>query len=118
MNRVFLVGNLTRDPRLREINDRMTVADLGLAVNEKFRKKDGEQGENTCFVDITVWNGQARACGKVLKKGMPVMVEGKLQFEQWTDQEGGKKSKLKVTADRVQFLRPPAKEPEEQPVEA
>ena len=91
MNRVYLVGNLTRDPKLKDINETMTVADIGLAVNEKFKKKDGTDGENTCFVDVTVWNGQAKACGKVLKKGMPVMIEGKLQFDLWgMDEHSGR----------------------------
>lgn len=105
MNRVYLIGNLTRDPDVRTVSDRLTVADLGLAVNESYRGKDGNRHEVTCFVDVTTWNGQAKACGDALKKGMPVMVEGKLQLDQWQDKDGNNRSKLKVKADRVQFLR-------------
>lgn len=111
MNRVFLMGNLTRDPALRKTNTGTTVSDLGLAVSETYRNKDGELVETTCFADIVVWGKQAEACNQYLNKGAPVMVEGRLQLDQWQNDQGEKRSKLRVRADRVQFLgraKPPA----------
>lgn len=105
MNNVYLIGNLTRDPELRQISDRYTVAELGVAVNERYRNKEGESVDKTCFVDIVVWNGQAKACAEYLKKGAPVMVTGKLQLDQWKDKNGENHSRLRVRADRVEFMQ-------------
>jgi single-strand DNA-binding protein len=104
MNRVFLMGNLTRDPALRRTPSGIAVSDLGLAVSEKYHNKAGETVENTCFADIVVWGRQAETCGEYLKKGAPVMVEGRLQLDQWQTDAGEKRSRLRVRADRVQFL--------------
>ncbi len=103
-NFVLLMGNLTRDPEVRQIPSGMTVADLGVAVSEKYKNKAGELVETVCFVDVVVWGRLAETCGQYLKKGSPVLLEGKLQLDQWTDKEGEKRSKLRVRADRVQFL--------------
>ena len=105
MNRVFLLGNLTRDPNLRQVSSGASVAELGLAVNESYKNKSGEQIESTCFTDIVVWGRQAEACGQYLAKGSQVFIEGRLQFDQWQSKEGEKRSKLRVRADRVQFMR-------------
>jgi single-strand DNA-binding protein len=86
------------------------VADLGLAANEVYKNKDGEPVKKTCFVDIVAWGRQAEACGQYLSKGVPVLVEGKLQLDQWETDDGQKRSKLRVRADRVQFLGQPRKE--------
>jgi single-strand DNA-binding protein len=107
MNKVFLVGNLTRDPEVRYIPSGRAVADLGLAVSENYRNKSGELVETTCFVDLVVWGRQAETCGEYLSKGSPVLVEGRLQLDQWENQQGEKRSKLRVRADRVQFLSSP-----------
>jgi single-strand DNA-binding protein len=104
MNRVFLAGNLTRDPELRYTPSGMAVAELGLAVSESYKSKTGEMVESVCFVDIQVWGRIAQTCAEYLKKGSPVLVEGKLQLDQWQTKEGEKRSKLRVRADRVQFL--------------
>ena len=104
MNRVFLMGNLTRDPSLRKTNTGTTVSDLGLAISETYRNKEGELVETTCFADIVVWGKQAEACGQYLNKGSPVMIEGRLQFDQWQNDQGEKRNKLRVRAERVQFL--------------
>ena len=104
INRVFLMGNLTRDPQVRQIPSGTSVADLGLAVNETYRNKSGEQVESTCFADVVVWGRQAEACGEYLSKGSPVFIEGRLQLDQWESKDGDKRSKLRVRADRVQFL--------------
>jgi len=107
MNRVFLMGNLTRDPELRKTPSGTAVSDLGLAVNEKYRNKAGEIVESVCFADVVVWGQQAENCGQYLGKGSPVMVEGRLQLDQWKTDSGENRSRLRVRADRIQFLGKP-----------
>ena len=80
-----------------------------MAVNESFKNKAGESVERTCFVDVVVWGRQAETAAEYLHKGSPVFVEGRLQLDQWENQEGEKRSKLRVRADRVQFLGSPAR---------
>lgn len=104
MNFVVLCGNITRDPEMRQLQSGTAVADLGLAVNESYKNKSGELVETTCFVDVVVWGRLAETCCQYLRKGSPVLVEGKLQLDQWQTQNGEKRSKLRVRADRVQFL--------------
>jgi len=104
MNRVFLMGNLTRDPEIRKTATGLAVSDLGVAVSEKYRNKAGEIVETTCFADVVVWGRQAETCAQYLSKGAPVMVEGRLQLDQWQTEAGEKRSKLRVRADHVQFL--------------
>ena len=108
-NRVLLMGNLTRNPEIRYTPSGTAVADLGLAINENFKNKAGETVEQTCFVDVVVWGRQAETSAEYLHKGSPVFVEGRLQLDQWENQQGEKRSKLRVRADRVQFLGAPAK---------
>ena len=103
-NRVMLMGNLTRNPELKYTPSGTAVTDLGLAVNESFKNKAGETVEQTCFVDVVVWGRQAETASEFLKKGSPAFIEGRLQFDQWENQEGEKRSKLRVRAERVQFL--------------
>jgi single-strand DNA-binding protein len=103
-NRVILMGNLTRDPEVRYLSSGVAVAKLGLAVNERYKTKTGEWKEAPTFIDIDVWERQAETCAEYLKKGSPVLVEGRLKMDEWETKEGEKRSKLKVTADRVQFL--------------
>jgi single-strand DNA-binding protein len=108
VNRVMLMGRLTRDPVVRRINESVDVADFGLACSESYAGKDGERKERTTFIDINVWDRQASACGEHLRKGMQVFVEGRLQMDEWTDKQSGeKRHKLKVRADRVHFLGAP-----------
>lgn len=109
VNRVIIAGNLTRDPEVRYLPSGTGVAELGIAINDNYRNKDGELVERTCFVDVTVWGKQAETCSQYLSKGAPALIEGKLQFDQWENQQGEKRSKLKVRADRVQFLGQPRK---------
>jgi single-strand DNA-binding protein len=106
INRVFIAGNLTRDPELRMIAGGTAVCDLGLASNRRYRKQGSEQmQEETCFVTVTVWGRQAENCNQYLSKGKKVVVEGRLKFDQWADKESGKnRSKLTVVADRVHFM--------------
>ena len=106
-NKVLLLGNLTRDPELRHTPTGSPVAEFGLAVNETYKNKAGETVEQTCFAEIVVWGRQAETCDEFLKKGSNAFIEGKLQFEQWETQQGEKRNKLKVRADRVQFIGGP-----------
>jgi len=106
-NKVILMGNLTRDPEVKYLPSGMAVAELGLAVSETYKNKAGEQVESTVFVDIVVWARQAETCGEYLRKGSPVLVEGRLQLDKWQTKEGENRSKLRVRADRVQFLSAP-----------
>jgi single-strand DNA-binding protein len=108
-NRVLLMGNLTRNPEIRYTPSGTAVADLGLAVSENFKNKAGETVEQTCFVDVVVWGRQAETASEYLHKGSPVFVEGRLQLDQWESPQGEKRSKLRVRADRVQFLGSPGK---------
>jgi single-strand DNA-binding protein len=103
MNKVFLIGNLTRDPELRYTPSGAAVASFGLAVNRKYKQGD-ELKEDTCFVDITVWNKQAETCTEYLSKGSPVLIEGRLSYRAWESDDGQKRSKLDVVAVNVQFL--------------
>lgn len=105
LNKVFLMGNLTRDPELRRLPSGVAVTELGLALNRSFQGKDGERREEVTFIDVTVWDRQAETCCQYLRKGRPVHVEGYLKMDTWDDKSTGeKRSKLKVQADRVQFL--------------
>lgn len=104
MNRVFLMGNLTRDPELRQTSGGKPVCDLGLAISERRRNAAGETIETTCFVDIVVWEKLAQNCGQYLKKGRPILVEGRLQQDRWETDKGEKRNRLRVVADRVHFL--------------
>ena len=104
LNKVFLIGNLTRDPELRYTPGGTAVANLGLAVNRRFKDSSGELKEEVCFLTVTVWDKQAEACCQYLKKGRPVFVEGVLQSRFWETNDGQKRSAIDVRAERVQFL--------------
>ncbi len=104
VNRVFLMGHLTRKPEVRVTPSGAAVSDLGVAVNERYRNKEGQTVETVCFADVVVWGNQAKACGQYLDKGSPVMVEGRLHYDTWQTEKGEKRSRLRVRADRVQFL--------------
>jgi len=106
LNRVFLIGNLTRDPELRYTPSGTAVAQLGLATNRKWKdRQSGEMREETTFVDIELWGKQAELAGQYLAKGRPVFIEGRLRLDQWEDRNTGqKRSKLKVVGERFQFL--------------
>ena len=107
-NRVFLIGNLTRDPELRYTPQGTAVANLRLAVNRKFRSKTTQElKEETCFITAVVWNRQAETCNQYLHKGSAIFVEGRLQYRSWEDAGGQKRSVIEVRAERVQFLGPP-----------
>ncbi|MEN6458541.1 MAG: single-stranded DNA-binding protein [Thermoguttaceae bacterium] len=103
-NRVILIGNLTRDPELRYLQSGTAVSDIGLAVSEKRKNANGEWVEDTVFVDVTLWGRTAEVAGEYLSKGSPVFIEGRLRLDSWEGQDGQKRSKLKVTCDRMQLI--------------
>jgi single-strand DNA-binding protein len=105
LNKVLLMGNLTRDPEVRYTPKGTAVAELGIAVNRVYSGENGEKREEVTFVDVTVWGRTAENVGEYLKKGRPVFIEGRLQLDSWEDKQSGqKRNKLKVVADNVQFL--------------
>ncbi len=105
LNRVFLAGNLTRDPdELRFTPSGTPVTSFGLAVNRYYLSKEGERKEDVAFVNIVAWDKQAQTCKEYLTKGSPVLVEGRLQYRAWETQENEKRSTLEVRADRIHFL--------------
>jgi single-strand DNA-binding protein len=107
-NRVILMGNLTRDPEMRQAPSGSKVADFRLAVSERFRDRQTNQPrETTCFVDVTVWDRQAEICQQYLARGKPVLVEGRLVYDEWKNNQGETRSKLKVVASRIQLLGAP-----------
>ena len=104
-NKVILVGNLTRDPELRYTTKGTAVAKLGLAVNRTWRSESGESREEVTFVDIDAFGKQAETLGRYLKKGRPILIEGRLRLDQWDDkQTGQKRSRLGVVMEGFQFL--------------
>lgn len=104
-NKVVLVGNCTRDPELRYTPKGTAVAKLGIAVNRVWTNEAGDKKEEVTFVDVDVFGRTAENCGQYLRKGRPVLIEGRLKLDQWDDkQTGQKKSKLGVVAEMVQFL--------------
>ncbi len=107
LNKVMLMGNLTRDPEVRYTPKGSAVGDLSIAINRVYRTDDGQNREEVCYVDIVVWGRQAETCKEYLQKGRPIFVEGRLQLDQW-ESNGEKKSKLRVVAERIQFLGGPA----------
>jgi single-strand DNA-binding protein len=108
LNKVFLIGNLTRDPELRVTPKGTAICQFGLAVNRQFKDESGQTRDETTFVDIEAWGKQGELVSKYLTKGSPAMVEGRLKLDQWEDKTSGqKRSKLKIVLDNVQFLGRP-----------
>ena len=104
-NKVILMGNLTRDPEVKYTSGGTAIAKLSMAVNRNWTNKEGHKQEETTFVDVDAFGRQAEVIGQYLKKGRPVMVEGRLKLDQWDDkQTGAKRSKLGVTLEGFQFL--------------
>ena len=105
LNKVFLIGNLTRDPELRVTPKGTAICQFGIAVNRQFKDESGATRDETTFVDIEAWGKQGELVSKYLTKGSLAMVEGRLKLDQWEDKTSGqKRSKIKVVLDNVQFL--------------
>ena len=104
LNKVILMGNLTRDPDTRSLPSGTTVCEFGLAMNRRFTS-NGKDVDETCFVDVVVWGRSAENCRQFLEKGSQVLVEGRLKYDQWDDRNGGgKRSKLSVVAEQISFI--------------
>jgi single-strand DNA-binding protein len=105
LNKVMLMGNLTRDPEIKYTPKGTAVADIGLAVNRVWSTETGEKREEVTFVDVELWGRQAELAGEYLKKGRPVYIEGRLKLDTWDDKQSGqKRSKMRVVCENMQFL--------------
>ncbi|MCY2929509.1 MAG: single-stranded DNA-binding protein [Planctomycetota bacterium] len=103
-NKVILMGNLTRDPQLRYLPSQTPVVEIGLAVSRRFKKQDGTQGEEVCFIDCSAFGKTAENINKFFTKGRPILVEGRLQLDSWQAQDGSKRSKHRVFIESFQFV--------------
>jgi len=106
-NKVILMGNLTRDVELRAISSGQQLAKIGLAVNRNYTTASGEKREEVTFVDCEAWGKTAEVMAKYLAKGRPVMIEGRLKYDQWDDKDGNKRSALRVVIETFQFVGAP-----------
>ena len=103
-NKVILMGNLTRDHELRYTPNGQAVSDLRLAVNRRLNSPDGERRDEVTFVEVTAWGRQAEVINEYFSKGQPIFIEGRLKLDEWTAQDGQKRSKLRVILERFEFL--------------
>ncbi len=103
-NKVILLGNLTRDPQLNYLPSHTAVIEFGMAVNRTYKKQDGSQGEETCFVDCQMFGKRAEVINKYLHKGDPLFVEGRLKLDSWQDKDGNKRSRLRVFVENFEFI--------------
>ncbi len=103
-NKVIMVGNLTRDPQMSYLPSQTPVAEFGLAVNRRWRGQNGQQREETCFVDCRLYGRQAETFNQYMNKGSPVLIEGRLQLDTWEGKDGTKRSKHRIIVERFQFL--------------
>src|SRR4051794_17074658 len=105
VNKVILIGNLTRDPQTKQLPTQSLVTEFGLAMNRKFKSPEGEDREEVCFVDCAAFGRQAEVIQKYCKKGKSLYIEGRLRYDSWEDKNGhGKRSKLSVVVENFQFL--------------
>ena len=105
VNRVILIGNLTRDPQLKYLPSQTAVAEFGLATNRKFKSANGEEREDVCFVDCAAFGRTGEIINQYCQKGKQIYIEGRLKYDQWEDKQGGgKRSKLSVVVENFQFL--------------
>ena len=104
INRVVLVGNLTRDPELRHTPSGTAVCKLRIAVNTRMKGQDGQWTDKPNYFDVTVWGNQGESCSQYLAKGRPVAVDGRLDWREWEAQDGTKRQAVEIIADTVQFL--------------
>ncbi|MHC3995702.1 single-stranded DNA-binding protein [Thiomicrolovo sp. ZZH C-3] len=103
-NTVILVGNLTRDPELKYTQGGLAICKTGIATNRKFKKQNGEQVDETMFIDITFFGRSGEIVNQYLRKGSKVLIEGRLMLEQWTDQNGQKRSKHSISVEDMKML--------------
>jgi len=103
-NRVILAGNLTRDPQLSYTPSNTAVCEFGMAINRRWRDRDGNQKDEVCYVDLVSYGPRAETINKYMTKGSPILVEGRLRFRRWTNKEGQNRSKLDVVVDNFSFI--------------
>jgi single-strand DNA-binding protein len=106
-NKVILMGNMTRDPQMSYLPSQTPVVEVGLAVNRKWRAQDGQMREEVCFVDCRAYGKTAETINQYCKKGSCILIEGRLQFDQWEGKDGQKRSKHRVFIERFQFAGSP-----------
>ena len=104
LNKVLIIGNLTRDPELRYTPGGTAVANLRMATNRRYKDKSGELKQEVCYLTVVTWDKQAEICNQYLHKGSPLFVEGRLQSRTWDGADGKKRTVLEIRAERVQFL--------------
>ena len=104
INKVIISGNLVRDPDTRILENGNHLAKMSIANNQRYRDKNGEWQEKTCYVNIIAWRKTAELVSEFCRKGSPVLVEGELVFNSWEDRDGNKRNQLEVNARRIQFL--------------
>ena len=105
LNKVMLMGNLTRDPEIKYTPKGTAIANFGIAVNRTYTPEGGEKREEVTFIDLEAWGRTAEVIGEYFKKGRPIFIEGRLKLDQWDDKQTGKKmSKLRVVVDTFEFL--------------
>lgn len=113
-NRIVMMGNLTRDPELKQLGSGQGVCRFSLATNRQFKNKQtGTMVQEVCFIDVDVWGPQAESCNQYLQKGRSVLIEGRLKLDSWQDQDGNRRSKHSIVADRVTFVSSNAQAAEE-----
>ena len=105
-NKVILMGNLTRDPQLKYLPSNTPVCDFGLAINHRWRDKDGNQKEDVCFVDVSAFGRQGEVINQYMTKGKSILIEGRLKLDTWTGQDGQKRSKHGVIVENFTFVGP------------
>jgi single-strand DNA-binding protein len=111
MNRVFLMGHLTRDPEVSYLPSGKALAKIRLAINNKYKLASGEDREEVCYVNVLAWGKQGEACGQYLSKGSALLVEGRLKYDEW-EKDGQKHNRLEVVADRTEFMSAPKRNAE------
>jgi len=104
LNKVLLMGNLTRDPQLSYLPSQTAVVDFGLAVNRRYKKQDGTMADEPCFVDCRMFGKRAETINRYFKKGEPIFVEGRLQYDQWQTKDGTRKNHLRVFVENFEFI--------------
>lgn len=104
INKVIITGNLVRDPDTRILENGTHMAKLSLANNQRFRGRDGNWQEKTCFVTVVAWRKTAELISEYCRKGSPVLIEGELTYNTWEDRDGNQRSRVEINARRVQFL--------------
>ncbi len=117
-NKVILLGNLTRDPQLSYLPSQTPVVEFGMAINRKWKGQDGQQNDETCFVDLQMFGKRAEVINKYLHKGDTLFVEGRLKFDSWQAQDGSKRSKLRVLVENFEFIGQRQTQAESKPEQA